>query len=79
MKEHNKTDTYSFENGVMESSGVMWIGACAVARNVERCAMWNEAECGLGHGAIPGSGGGVLICDARERYAKHGSGMWNYV
>ena len=49
MKEHNKTDTYSFENGVMESSGVMWIGACAVARNVERCATWNEAECGLGH------------------------------
>ena len=33
----------------MESCGVMWIGVCAVARNVERCAMWNEVECGLWH------------------------------
>ena len=23
---------------------------CAVARNVERCAMWNEVECGLWDG-----------------------------
>ena len=34
----------------------MW----AVGWNVERCAMWNEAECGLRHCAIRGSGGGVM-------------------
>ena len=34
-------------NGVMESGGVIWIGVCAVAWNVERCAMWNGVECGL--------------------------------
>ena len=34
----------------------MW----AVTRNVEPCAMWNEVECGLWHGAIRGSGGGVM-------------------
>ena len=31
----------------MESGSVIWIGVCAVAWNVDRCAMWNEAECGL--------------------------------
>ena len=67
MKEHNKTDTYSFENGIMESCGVMWMV------RVLWHGMWNVVR----YGAIPGSGGGVLICDARERYVKHGSGMWN--
>ena len=38
----------------MESCGVTWIGTCPVAWNVERCAMWNEVECGLRHGAIRG-------------------------
>ena len=33
-----------------ESGGAIWIGVCAVAWNVERCAMWNEVECGLRHG-----------------------------
>ena len=27
-----------------ESGGVIWTGVCAVAWNVERCAMWNEVE-----------------------------------
>ena len=31
----------------MKSGGVIWTGVCAVAWNVERCAMWNEVECGL--------------------------------
>ena len=59
---------------------------------MERCAIWNEAECGPRHGAIRGSGGGVmrdvcgkwwgvecgvLMCDM-DCYAKHGSGMWNW-
>ena len=34
-------------NGVMRSGGVIWTGVCAVVWNVERCAMWNEVECGL--------------------------------
>ena len=47
--EHNKTDhiyssSLSNWNGVMESGGVIWVGVCAVAWNVERYAMWNEAE-----------------------------------
>ena len=32
----------------------------AVGWSVKRCAMWNEAECGLRHGTIRGSGGGVM-------------------
>ena len=40
----------------------MW----AVAWDVERCAMWNEVECGPWHGAIRGNGGGgnmeVVVC-----------------
>ena len=39
-------------NGVMESGGVIWIGVCAVAWNVERCAMWNEVERGLECGTL---------------------------
>ena len=60
----------------MESGDVIWIGVC----------------CGMRHGAIRGSGGGVmhdvmcwdvecggvLMCDV-ECYVKHGSGMWNSV
>ena len=34
----------------MESGGVIWISMCAVAWNVERCAMWNEVERGLWDG-----------------------------
>ena len=44
----------------MKSCGVIWIGMCAAAWNVEHCVMCNERECGLRHGAIPGSGGGVV-------------------
>ena len=31
----------------MESGCVIRTGTCSVAWNVERCAMWNEAERGL--------------------------------
>ena len=30
-----------------ESGGAIWIGVCAVAWNVECCALWNEVECVL--------------------------------
>ena len=78
----------------MKSGSVIWTGVCAVAAwNVERYTMWNEAECGLRHGAIRGSGGGfmrdvlsggiveyggVLMCDV-ECQCENGSGMWNWV
>ena len=48
----------------MKSGGVTWTGVCAVAWNVERCAMWNEVYSVGRHGrAIRDSGGGVT--DAR--------------
>ena len=37
-----------------------WGRVWAVAWNVELCAMRNEVECGLWHGAIRSSGGGVM-------------------
>ena len=59
--------------------------------DVERCVMWNEAECGPRHVVVEVVSmrdvrgkwwdvecGGVLMCDV-DRYAKHGSEMWNWV
>ena len=53
MKERNKMGHTEFgvsQTGMglwSESGGVIWIGTCSVACNVERCAKWNEVECGL--------------------------------
>ena len=40
---HIPSSRLSNWNGVMESGGVIWVGVCAVAWNVERYAMWTEA------------------------------------
>ena len=67
---------------------VLWIGVCAVAWDVERCVMWNEAprvwaatwrwryaRCDKWWDV---ECGGVLMLDV-ECYVKHVSGMWNWV